>query len=429
MPTLYEQYRFNVGRSPLHEGAAALPPEPAPAPPVRLIAYYLPQFHPIAENDAWWGVGFTEWTNAAKALPRYVGHRQPRMPADLGFYDLRDADVLRRQAALAKRAGIEGFCIHDYWFSGRKVLETPLRLLLDNPDIDLPFCLNWANENWTRRWDGSDQDVLLEQKYDPADAAAYIASILPALRDPRYIRIEGRPLIMLYRPTLLPDAKVWLAQWRAACVAQGVGDPYLVMPQSFDDDDPRKYGFDAAAGFPPHNGGWELPDAGTRLELLDLDFQGRASSYDALAARMLENHPTEYRLFPGVCPSWDNEARKPGRGVDFYGATPAAYGAWLAAAADQAREAPTPDERLVFINAWNEWAEGAHLEPDRHLGYAYLAETRRMVDRLSGATSLAAPTPPAETPTLMQPRLSQRNRVLNRLRRAARPFLRALSLE
>ena len=426
MPTLYDQLQFNVGRNPLHEGAEALAPKPPAAPPVRLIAYYLPQFHPIAENDAWWGAGFTEWTNATKALPRYLGHRQPRLPADLGFYDLRQADVLRRQADLARRAGIEGFCIHDYWFSGRKVLETPLRLLLENPDIDLPFCLNWANENWTRRWDGSDHDVLLEQRYDPADADAYIASILPALRDPRYIRIEGRPVIMLYRPSLLPDAKAWLARWRAVCVAEGVGDPYLLMPQSFEQGDPGGYGFDAAAGFPPHGGGWELPDAGTSLELLDLDFKGRASSYDALAARMLQNRPSDFRLFPGVCPSWDNEARKPGRGVDFFGATPAAYGAWLHAAARQALDAPRRDERIVFLNAWNEWAEGAHLEPDRHYGYAYLAETRRVVDRLSGSAPRPAPAPPAEAPRLMAPRLSNRNRAFNRLRRLARRVARSL---
>lgn len=423
MATLFQQYAFNAARGPLHEDASALPPGPPSAAPVRMIAYYLPQFHAIGENDAWWGAGFTEWTNVTRALPRYVGHRQPRTPADLGFYDLRDPDVLRRQADLARRAGVHGFCIHDYWFSGRKVLETPLELLLANPDIDLPFCLNWANENWSRRWDGSDQDILLRQLYAPEDAEGYVRSILPALRDPRYIRVRGRPLLMLYRPRLLPDVRRWLEIWRSFLIAEGVGDPFLVMPQSFGDGDPRVFGFDAAAGFPPHNAGWELPDERSRMDLLDLDFTGRASSYAALAQRSLQNWTDAFRLFPGVCPEWDNEARKPGRGAGFYGASPRAYGAWLEAAARQAMTADEPDERIVFINAWNEWAEGAHLEPDRHYGHAFLAETRRVLDKLSGAVQ-ACPIPPASATTPLMhtpPRL--RRRLTNRLRRLA---LRAL---
>ena len=420
MPTLYQQHQFNVSRSPLFEPEAALPRSAPARPAVRLIAYYLPQFHPIAENDAWWGAGFTEWTNVGKALPRYVGHRQPRPPADLGFYDLRDPEVLRRQAELARRAGVHGFCIHDYWFSGRKVLETPLQLLLSRPDIDLPFCLNWANENWSRRWDGSDDDILLEQRYDPDDAEGYLRSILPALRDPRYIRVGGRPLLMLYRPKLLPEPRRWLERWRAFLVAEGVGDPYLVMPQSFGDVDPRVHGFDAAAGFPPHNAGWTLPDERTSLDLLDAGFQGRASSYAEMARGSLANATDAFRLLPGVCPEWDSEPRKPGRGASFYGASPAAYGDWLEAAGRQAAGAPNPDERIVFINAWNEWAEGAHLEPDRHYGHAFLAETRRALDRLSGDVQACPPRPQAATTPLMHTAPSPRLRAVNRLRRLAR---------
>lgn len=389
MQKFYELYAFNTGKGPFHEDITALPAESPRKNPLRLIAYYLPQFHAIPENDAFWGAGFTEWTNVTKTVPRFVGHYQPRLPADLGFYDLGNADVLRRQAELSRRAGIYGFCIHNYWFSGHKVLETPLRTLLANPDIDLRFCLNWANESWSRTWDNSEKDLLLRQGYEEGDDLRYAESILEAVRDPRYIRINGRPLIMIYNPGALPDPRKLVENWRSFFIAQGVGDPYLVMPQAFGASDPRIFGMDAAAGFPPHYGGFERASEQDSVEPLDPSFRGFVLSFEAFVAAYVTNRPKDYRLFPGVCPSWDNEARKPGRGYTFYGANPAAYGRWLRSAAEHALQAPSVDERIVFVNAWNEWAEGAYLEPDRHYGFAYLAETRRVVDGLAagGAAS------------------------------------------
>jgi lipopolysaccharide biosynthesis protein len=427
MRVFYDQYQFNVSRSPLYEDCSALPTSPLQGGPVKLIAYYLPQFHPVPENDAWWGHGFTDWTNVTKALPRYLGHQQPRMPADLGFYDLRQAGTLHRQADFARRAGIYGFCIHHYWFGGRQILEAPLQVLLANPDIDLRFCLNWANENWTRRWDGRDREILLEQRYGPKYDVRYMESILPALMDPRYIRIDGRPLVMIYRPELLPEARRSVERWRSLLIRNGVANPYLVMVQAFGDNDPRPYGMDAAAGYPPHNGGWDLPNERIAVRRLDPCFQGKVSSYDALVRRMLKNQSTEYKLFPGVCPSWDNEARRPGSGFSFYGSTPPAYGTWLRDAARLAKTASLPDERLVFINAWNEWAEGAHLEPDRHFGCAYLAETRRTMESLETGVEVPCPSGDGRAlPSLMHPRPSIRNFVSNfpyELRRRARRAL------
>ena len=423
--SFYDQYKFNVDQSPLHEDVSSLPITPIVPGPVRFIAYYLPQYHAIPENDAAWGAGFTEWTNVTKALPRYLGHQQPRMPADLGFYDLRQAETLRRQADLARRGGVHGFCLHNYWFSGRRVLETPLRVLLANPDIDLPFCLNWANESWSRRWDGSDESILLEQRYDPGDDLRYVESILPALRDPRYIRIDGRPLLMLYRPGLLPDARATVARWRTFLTQHGIGDPYVIMAQGFEDVDPRRYGMDAAVGFPPHNGGWQLPNERNAIELFDPGFQGHVASYAALARNALSNRSMEYRLIPGVCPRWDNEARKPGRGFSFYGSTPASYGSWLKEAADQTADAPSTEARLVFINAWNEWAEGAYLEPDRHFGYAYLAETRRVHDDLAAGRVAARPSVGKPASKFMQPRPSARRRAVYEVRRLFGRALRA----
>ncbi|WP_068077169.1 glycoside hydrolase family 99-like domain-containing protein [Novosphingobium lentum] len=384
MRLLYDQYKYNISKSPEFVDESALPTDHPAKVDVRFIAYYLPQFHAIKENDAWWGAGFTEWTNVSKALPRYVGHEQPRMPADLGFYDLGNVDVLRRQAELAKRGGVHGFCIHHYWFSGRRILETPLELLLAHPDIDLPFCLNWANENWTRRWDGAEHDILLEQRYAPGDDVAFAESLLPALRDPRYIRIGGRPLIMVYRPSIVPEMLDVGANWRTHLIAAGVGDPYLVMSQAFGDQDPRPYGLDASAGFPPHNGGLGLPNEIHTLQLIDKQFDGKAVSFDKMVRATLANESSAYRSFPGVCPRWDNEPRKPGRSVSVFGTSAAGYGQWLRVAAERAMKAPIADERIVFINAWNEWAEGAYLEPDLHHGYAYLAETRRVLDGIAG---------------------------------------------
>ena len=420
MARFFEQYGFNVGRGPYHESADALPSVEPEFFPVKFIAYYLPQFHAIPENDAWWGKGFTEWTNVTKAVPRFVGHRQPNLPADLGFYDLGKPETLRLQADLARRAGIYGFCIHNYWFGGRRILETPLDNLLKDPSIDLRFCLNWANENWSRRWDGMDQDILLEQRYEPGDDVLYAASILPALRDPRYIRIDGRPLLMVYRPSALPDAKAWVSNWRSFFKAHGVGDPYVVMAQ-YDDQDPRPYGMDAAAGFPPHNGGWFLRDDRDAISLLDSQFSGRVCGYRELAGRIARNGSSEYRLFPGVCPRWDNEARKPGAGVGFHGSSPRDYGAWLRDAAAQAMTSAQADERIVFVNAWNEWGEGAYLEPDRHYGYAYLAETRRVLDEI--LTGRHVPRPQSDSFAdhhLLAPHRSVKARAMNFLYKTGR---------
>jgi lipopolysaccharide biosynthesis protein len=379
----FKQYATNVDRSRHYRDRSALPASGPDAYPVKFIAYYLPQYHRIAENDAWWGEGFTEWTNVAKALPRYRGHYQPRMPGALGFYDLSNADVIRAQAKLAAQGGIYGFCIHDYWFDGKRVLETPLQTILANTDIDIRFCINWANENWTRTWDGLEKDVLLQQRYSDEGDIAYAHHLVKIVKDHRYIRIGGQPIIMVYRPSLLPDAVATFERWRQVFRSAGEAEPFLIMPQAFGNEDPRMFNMDAAAGFPPHRCGALVPNRASSLPLLDPAFRGEARAYDKLieAERLLR--PTDYTLFPGVCPNWDNEARKPGRGAGFYGSTPNLYGEWLHDAATYRLERDDHDRAIVFINAWNEWGEGAYLEPDRHYGYAYLAETRITLDRLA----------------------------------------------
>ncbi|HQS03910.1 MAG TPA: glycoside hydrolase family 99-like domain-containing protein [Halothiobacillus sp.] len=341
----------------------------------RAIAFYLPQFHPIPENDTWWGRGFTEWTNVSKAVPQFIGHEQPHLPGELGFYDLRLIEVMRRQSELAKLYGIEGFCFHYYWFAGKKLLDLPLKQLIDS-DIHLPFCICWANENWTRRWDGMDDDILIAQNYSPEDDLAFIETLIPLLLDPRYIRINGRPVIIVYRPSLLPDATATLLRWRTYCREVGIGELFLSMVQ-FDQHDPLKNGFDAAIEFPPHKIGQGIPPINQSLDIINPNYRGYIVDYDAIIDQALSEPAPQFPLIRGVCPSWDNEARKPGRGYTMANTSPSKYRAWLRSAMHFAEKHPVLGESLVFINAWNEWAEGAHLEPDRRHGYAYLNATKQ----------------------------------------------------
>jgi len=408
---LLEQITVNIGRGPHHEEHQELSPPKDPL--VRLIAFYLPQFHAIPENDQWWGAGFTEWTNVTKAIPRFVGHYQPRLPADLGFYDATRPEVLARQAELAKQYGIFGFCFHHYWFSGRRVLQRPLETLLANPSIDLPFCVNWANESWTRRWDGKEEDVLLKQEYSAEDDLAFAQSLEPLFRDRRYIRIDGRPLLLIYRPGQLPDAAKTVERWRAHFISAGFGNPYIATVQTLGSDKAESYGMDAAVGFPPF---WTCFDIPMRsdLELLDPKFYGAVRHYQELADSTIAGYGRDGRVFPGVVPSWDNEARRPQRATCFSGSTPAMYGRWLRTACATALRKFSGDERLVFINAWNEWAEGAYLEPDRHFGHAYLAETRRVLTGLTPDINVESGISNQGTWTAPKPTVQRR------IRRAAR---------
>ncbi len=342
--------------------------------PATLVAFYLPQFHPIAQNDAWWGKGFTEWRNVTRALPQFEGHVQPRLPADLGFYDLRNPQVMRDQAALAREYGIGAFCFYYYWFSGTTLLETPLRQWLADDSIDFPFCLCWANENWARRWDGRSEDILIGQQHSAEDDIAFIAHIADYLRDRRALKVDGKPMLLVYRPHLLPDARATGERWRKWCRDNGVGEIHLAYVQGFERPDPRDIGFDAAVEFPPN---MSNPRSLTAEQyLINPAFEGDVRDWRELAAEIAARPLPEYPLYPGVNPGWDNEARRSGRGRVYLHASPRGYRDWLSTTIHK-RLAPVPaSQKLVFINAWNEWAEGAVLEPDVRLGHAYLDATR-----------------------------------------------------
>jgi glycosyltransferase involved in cell wall biosynthesis len=367
-----ELRRF-AAAGPAFETLRAAPPGAEPR--ALALAFYLPQFHPIAQNDSWWGEGFTEWTNVARGMPRFAGHYQPRIPRDLGHYRLDDPDVLLRQIALARGAGIGGFVFYFYWFDGQRLLERPVEQYLADRRETFPFCLMWANENWTRRWDGSDSEVLIAQSYARADEAALIATFARHFADPRYIRLQGRPLLMIYRPGLIPDPVATIARWRARFRAAHGEEPLLVMAQSFDDDDPRKFGLDGAVQFPPHKLVHGLSLINHRLELLDHAFDAQVYAYDEAVAAACAAPPADFPLIRSAMPGWDNDARRQGRGMVMHGATPARYRQWLDHLVAGAQAAPFAGTPIVCINAWNEWAEGAYLEPDQHFGAAFLNAT------------------------------------------------------
>lgn len=345
-------------------------PDPLPA---TLVAFYLPQFHAIPENDAWWGEGFTEWHNVTRALPQFEGHAQPRLPGELGFYDLRLPDAMRRQMQLAKAYGIGAFCSYFYWFAGKTLLETPLQQWLNEPTLELPLCLCWANENWSRRWDGRAQDILIGQQHSAADDLAFIAHVSRYLADPRYLRVEGQPLLLVYRPGLLPDPKATAQRWRRWCREHGIGEIRLAYVQSFDRVDPRDIGFDAAVEFPPNNR--NLTPITAQQQLLNPDYGGDVYDWRELVRQSTAQTDPDYPSYPGVNPGWDNEPRRSGRGRVFAHASPRGYRDWLRHAVASARRRQ-PQQPLVFVNAWNEWAEGAVLEPDTRLGHAWLEASR-----------------------------------------------------
>lgn len=357
-------------------GHAAYQRAALPSPmPATLVAFYLPQFHPIAENDAWWGKGFTEWRNVSRALPQFEGHIQPRLPADLGFYDLRNPQIMRDQAQLAAEHGIGAFCFYYYWFSGTTLLEAPLRQWLADDSIDLPFCLCWANENWARRWDGRGDDILIGQQHSAEDDIAFIAHIADYLRDRRALKVDGKPMLLVYRPHLLPDARATAQRWRQWCRDHEIGEIHLAYVQGFERPDPRDIGFDAAVEFPPN---MSNPRSLTADQyLINPEFQGDVRDWRELAAEIAARPLPAYPLYPGVNPGWDNEARRSGRGRVYLHASPRGYGDWLSATIHQRLADAPAAQKVVFINAWNEWAEGAVLEPDARLGHAYLQATRR----------------------------------------------------
>ncbi len=362
---------------------------------VRAIAFYLPQYHPIPENDRWWGKGFTEWTNVVKARPLFRGHYQPHLPADLGFYDLRLPEVRQAQVDLAREYGLYGFCYYHYWFNGKRLLHRPFDEVLASGNPDFPFCLCWANENWTRIWDGGDSEILMKQTYSDKDDLAHIRWLARAFADPRYIRVENKPLFIIYRAHKLPDIRKTTAVWREECRRRGIGEIFLCRIDTASDTlRPSELGLDAAVEFQPD---WSSlgPQLGSRLRLPQFEWNDlrfflrrklfgddiQVFSYRDFVEFMSSRVSPNYLRFPCVTPSWDNSPRRRRGATEFTGSSPKLFQQWLAHNIERELRSEGAD-KLVFINAWNEWAESNHLEPDQRYGHLYLEALREALQSI-----------------------------------------------
>lgn len=349
-----------------------------------VICFYLPQFHPTVFNDENWGPGFSEWTNVARGSPRFPEHYQPRIPGELGFYDLRNRDMLRQQITLAQAHGIHGFCFYHYRFGKQTELDLPLNSLLSQPNPQLPFCLCWANESWTRAWDGRSDEVIRAQSYDEDTLSGLVGDLTRAMLDPRYIRVSGRPLFMIYQVEHIPEPRhEWLDNFRKR-VRERIGTEMLlgaVFSHGFNADIAKLV--DLVVQFPPHrtprNSKRALIPA-NEMKPFEPERGDYFESYDAVVEAALGGARLFEKLVPGVCPDWDNASRRQTKAHMLIGSTPEKFSNWVAKAARislekaAAGQIPAP---LLFVNAWNEWAEGAAIEPSWKHQRAYLGALRQ----------------------------------------------------
>ena len=348
-------------------------------PKVRAVAFYLPQYHPVKANDEFWGKGFTEWTNVTKARPLFKAHVQPKLPADLGFYDLRVPEVREQQADLARSYGIEAFCYWHYWFgNGERALEKVFDEVLKSGKPDFPFCLAWANESWTGKWHGLNNQVIFKQTYPGLkDFENHFYTVLPAFKDPRYLKVNKRPVFHIYRPFNLPDVKQFVGLWQKLAQKEGIDGIYFTG--HFGDKNPTDYGCRGTMDSTIVNPQWTYkPSFYTR--------------FMRSVGRQKNDLPTltDYKLFvkekisypykpydiPMVIPNWDNTPRSGQRGVVFMNENVQDYYLWLKDAVEKV-SVREEQERLLFIKSWNEWAEGNYIEPDQVNGLAYLEATRK----------------------------------------------------
>ena len=364
---------------------------------MKTIAFYLPQFHPIPENDKWWGDGFTEWHNVRKARALFRGHRQPQVPAELGYYDLRNDEIRHKQAELAKKFGISAFCYYHYWFNGKQLLETPIKRMLADRECAMPFCLCWANENWSRAWDGKDREILMAQTYSPEDNQRHSEHLCEIFKDNRYLKSDGKPIFIIYRIGKIPQVEEFIRILNETATKNGfdgvrifaVRNPTCNVP----DEKLAAWGIHDIVDFEPNTD--DFPHRSTSGKLIRL-FQRKWNSFAKIwhgpelysilrvnynsvvknALKLYESLGAHHH--PTVFPNWDNSPRRKAATI-IQNDSPEDFAEWVRGATSIVKKRPE-ENQFLFVNAWNEWAESAHLEPEQPMGTAFLEAFKKGIE-------------------------------------------------
>lgn len=354
---------------------------------IKALAFYLPQFHPIPENDSWWGKGFTEWTNVGKAKPLYKSHKQPRIPADLGYYDLRLPEVRQKQAEIATKFGVHGFIYYHYWFgNGFQLLERVANEILESKKPDFPFCFCWANETWTGRWHGLKNKILAKQSYpNDEDLNKHFEYLLPFFKDDRYIKLDGKPVFMIYKyEDLLENDKFYMEKFQTLAKSSGLqGISFMASNVNKDNLNYGKLGFESKVSYEINRVKYKFRDQEQKKRnkaLFKLIKKEKPYVLDAVKMfkEVTYNAQSDVPIFPMVLPNWDNTPRSGYQGEVFENTSPELFKKELKKAVKYLNET-NYKEKFLIIKSWNEWAEGNYLEPDLEYGNRYLEVIREVL--------------------------------------------------